>query len=139
MRKCLICVSHLFATCVEGGRAIQSRSLLPDGPIFLDQLICSNSDNNLLECSRGNALLGLSRCNHTQDVWIECKGYYKTSVTLVVQIMVKFFLSDLDTNECTFTNGGCEHYCTNTVGSFICSCLDGYWLDLNGKNCSSKL
>ncbi|CAH1276341.1 NOTCH2, partial [Branchiostoma lanceolatum] len=31
-----------------------------------------------------------------------------------------------DYNECSRNNGGCEHNCVNTVGSYRCSCRDGY-------------
>ena len=53
---------------------ITPRSLLMSGPIFLDQLTCSNSDRNLLDCSRGGTIIGLTSCDHTQDVWVECEG-----------------------------------------------------------------
>ena len=44
-----------------------------------------------------------------------------------------------DINECNFTNGGCEHSCTNTLGSFNCSCDRGYQLDeKDGLNCTGK-
>lgn len=33
---------------------------------------------------------------------------------------------DVDINECNTTNGGCAHMCNNTIGSFFCSCSDGY-------------
>ena len=33
-------------------------------------------------------------------------------------------------------NGGCEHNCTNLVGSYNCSCFDGYILDLDGHLCN---
>ncbi|CAH1242671.1 FBN3 [Branchiostoma lanceolatum] len=42
-----------------------------------------------------------------------------------------------DINECT-PNGGrgpCGHTCRNTVGSFICSCNDGYTLNSDGWTC----
>ena len=42
----------------------------------------------------------------------------------------------LDINECEDDNGGCSQTCTNTEGSFECSCRDGYILDGDGKNCS---
>ena len=45
-----------------------------------------------------------------------------------------FLFSDI--NECSFDNGGCEHICTDTDGSFVCSCNEGYELDLNGANCN---
>ena len=31
-----------------------------------------------------------------------------------------------DVDECLVNNGDCVHGCTNTVGSFECSCYDGY-------------
>ena len=34
----------------------------------------------------------------------------------------------VDTNECSYLNGGCEHICTNNNGSFECSCRRGYEL-----------
>ena len=40
----------------------------------------------------------------------------------------------VDVNECT--KNPCDHECTNTDGSFTCSCNNGYELDENGRNCS---
>uniref|UniRef100_A0A8C7YTM1 Vitamin K-dependent protein S n=1 Tax=Oryzias sinensis TaxID=183150 RepID=A0A8C7YTM1_9TELE len=34
-----------------------------------------------------------------------------------------------DVNECSTANGGCDHECNNTVGSYRCSCRQGYRLD----------
>ena len=36
----------------------------------------------------------------------------------------------LDVDECSSNNGGCEQGCHNVVGSHICSCRLGYYLDL---------
>ena len=44
----------------------------------------------------------------------------------------------IDINECETANGGCEQMCSNTIGSFACSCDVGYRLDSNGLNCSGK-
>ena len=44
----------------------------------------------------------------------------------------------IDINECDNANGGCEHDCTNTIGSSSCSCHEGHLLDLNGLNCSGE-
>ena len=41
----------------------------------------------------------------------------------------------LDINECAVDNGGCEHNCTNTLGSSVCSCGPGYILNGNGLTC----
>ena len=43
-----------------------------------------------------------------------------------------------DINECTLYNGGCSQTCTNTPGSYICSCNSGYFLDKDGHNCTGQ-
>ncbi|XP_013386152.1 epidermal growth factor-like protein 8 [Lingula anatina] len=35
---------------------------------------------------------------------------------------------DIDVNECDTNNGGCAHTCTNTAGSYSCSCNKGFIL-----------
>lgn len=35
--------------------------------------------------------------------------------------------SFIEINECHAENGGCEQECTNTNGSFQCSCYSGYF------------
>lgn len=40
-----------------------------------------------------------------------------------------------DINECSVGNGGCEYHCTNTPGSFLCSCPVDHVLQLDGKSC----
>ncbi|XP_078693848.1 uncharacterized protein LOC144923323 isoform X2 [Branchiostoma floridae x Branchiostoma belcheri] len=41
---------------------------------------------------------------------------------------------DTDINECLTNNGGCQHDCVNTAGSYYCTCRDGYLLS-QGHNC----
>jgi fibulin 1/2 len=41
-----------------------------------------------------------------------------------------------DENECQTSNGGCEQTCTNTDGSFQCSCDTGYELAPDTFNCT---
>lgn len=48
-------------------------------------------------------------------------------------------LKDID--ECELHNGGCEHFCKNTIGSFECNCRKGFKLlsderSCQGRNCS---
>jgi len=43
-----------------------------------------------------------------------------------------------DINECAVINGGCEHDCFNTPGSFTCSCPPGYQLTADGLHCRGK-
>ena len=44
----------------------------------------------------------------------------------------------IDINECETENGGCNQTCTNTVGSFLCSCASGYVLDEDGFICNGR-
>ena len=43
-----------------------------------------------------------------------------------------------DVNECSVLNGGCEHECTNLIGSYECSCNEGFALGDNERNCMGK-
>ena len=52
------------------------------------------------------------------------------------------FIGDVipDVNECA-PNGGlgpCQQVCTNTIGSFYCSCYAGYAISADGRNCQGK-
>ena len=43
---------------------------------------------------------------------------------------------EIDINECSISNGGCEDTCVNTDGSFECSCsTEGYQLSGDGLTC----
>ena len=43
-----------------------------------------------------------------------------------------------DINECARGIDGCQHNCSNSIGSFFCSCNTGYALTSNGKSCTGK-
>lgn len=43
-----------------------------------------------------------------------------------------------DIDECRLNNGGCDHICRNTVGSFECSCKKGYKLLINERSCQGE-
>ena len=40
-----------------------------------------------------------------------------------------------DINECSTSNGGCDHVCTNTEGNISCSCNSGFTLATDGRSC----
>ncbi len=44
-----------------------------------------------------------------------------------------------DINECAENNGGCNGECVNTVGSYKCSCLDGYKKDVVTSKCIGNI
>ena len=41
----------------------------------------------------------------------------------------------LDFDECVISNGGCDHNCTNLIGSHECSCREGYELGNDTRSC----
>ena len=43
-----------------------------------------------------------------------------------------------DINECTSYNGRCQHTCHNVIGSYYCSCVDGYLLSNDSLSCDGK-
>lgn len=45
-------------------------------------------------------------------------------------------LFHIDKNECSQKNAGCQHHCQNTLGSYKCSCRNGYTLNDDGHNCT---
>ena len=44
----------------------------------------------------------------------------------------------LDINECVQGSAGCSHNCTNTAGSFYCTCMEGYELESNNLTCKGN-
>ena len=40
-----------------------------------------------------------------------------------------------DKDECAVDNGGCQHVCENTLGSYHCKCHNGFTLHNNGRDC----
>ena len=41
----------------------------------------------------------------------------------------------LDIDECSEGTDRCEQLCTNTSGSYTCSCRSGYHLAIDGRSC----
>ena len=50
------------------------------------------------------------------------------------RIIILFFL--LDINECVEGLDRCDHNCTNTAGSYFCTCKDGYELESDNYACT---
>ena len=44
----------------------------------------------------------------------------------------------IDINECVEGTSGCTQNCTNTVGSFQCSCKNGYMLLEDKRTCNGE-
>ena len=39
-------------------------------------------------------------------------------------------------SQCEVDNGGCAHFCTETIDSYTCSCYPGYTVDTDEHNCT---
>lgn len=63
-----------------------------------------------------------------------CNG----TTNIAKHINIVTILYSTDTNECTVNNGNCSQLCTNTNGSYICSCELGYFLDVNNHSCNGR-
>ena len=44
----------------------------------------------------------------------------------------------IDVNECAASNGNCSQKCTNTMGSYMCSCVNGQGLTNDSITCTGK-
>nr|XP_018916792.1 PREDICTED: tolloid-like protein 1 [Bemisia tabaci] len=67
-----------------------------------------------------------SETNHLRIEFTSDNSVQKTGFAAV-------FFTDKD--ECAVNNGGCQHECRNTVGSYSCSCHNGFTLHENGHDC----
>ena len=100
------------------------------GPIFVDALHCDGEEDRLIDCG----FTQLQKCSHQQDVGIIChRKLYK-----IYYIFKVSFLQSAAASECEINNAGCDHYCTETIESYSCSCYVGYTLDLDGHTCVGK-
>ena len=60
------------------------------------------------------------------------------SINFSNKIIIIYEINLIDVDECLLNNGGCDpnSNCTNTIGSRLCHCNDGY--SGNGTNCLGK-
>ena len=45
----------------------------------------------------------------------------------------------VDIDECTQGSDGCSHNCSNTAGSYFCTCMDGYELESDNHTCTGDV
>ena len=70
-------------------------------------------------------------------------GWPQTGLLVMVSKVIGFVYDiiiilkpHIDINECTERTHACAQVCTNTVGSYTCSCGSGYRLASNGLGCN---
>lgn len=57
-----------------------------------------------------------------------CQVVYTQTVQVKI-VHISLYIQHIDIDECSIDNGGCEHSCINTNGSYYCSCNYGYTID----------
>ena len=102
--------------------------------IIIDINECSDNNGGCSQSCTNTPGSYYSNCGNGYSLDID--GHNCTGIDISNDISCKYYLSDV--NECTGYNGGCEHTCINSEGSYSCSCKSGYSLNSNGRNCSGK-
>ncbi|XP_076875977.1 bone morphogenetic protein 1b isoform X2 [Brachyhypopomus gauderio] len=67
--------------------------------------------------------------SHSNNMRVE----FKSDNTVSKRGFKALFFSDVD--ECSQENGGCQHDCVNTFGSYTCQCRQGFVLHNNKHDC----
>ena len=122
-------------TC-EGNKLYQ---LLCDSLFIIVDLDSECLDSDMCEqfCVRNN-ITGTENCSCQSGFvlatnLVNCTG---KMASLFSNEMVYFFIIDID--ECSLTNP-CTQYCNNTIGSFECSCRDGFQLHSDKFTCTGTV
>ena len=106
----------------------------PSGPIFIDEVQCSGFESNIFGCDFSKTHM----CTHSQDVGIICHGRQFHSISYL-PFMAELFKLLLAANDCEIDNAGCDHFCTETIRSYTCSCYPGYTLQEDKHTCVGEL
>ena len=60
----------------------------------------------------------------------------KLLLLLYFSVIINCYFLDVD--ECNEGNALCTQNCHNSIGSYVCTCLDGYIISLDGIHCIGK-
>ena len=108
------------------------------------QLTNGLSCSDINECNTDNGGCSQVCINQVGSYYCQCNNGYTLDddghgcTGMIVLITLNVYITTIDIDECITNNGGCEQMCTNTIGSFNCSCTDGYNLK-SGKVCAGKI
>ena len=69
---------------------------------------------------------------------ITCAGNLGFPNSSVQKAICLNFIFGSDINECAINMVNCSQTCTNTNGSYICSCGNGYVLTADNRTCNGK-
>ena len=70
-----------------------------------------------------------------EDVNISARTQLEVMSVHVIIACIDIVLYITDKDECAVNNGGCQHICKNTVGSYECACHNGFTLHENKHDC----
>lgn len=96
--------------------SVEVRSKMPKNEMRKHGMFCGSRLPSVIT-SEGNSL------------WIE----FNSDNSVQKSGFAGIFFTDKD--ECAISNGGCQHICKNTIGSYICSCHNGFTLHENKLDC----
>ena len=58
---------------------------------------------------------------------------------VIATLCIKLRITHADIDECSSGTDLCAHNCTNSIGSYLCSCGTGYRLNADGFQCDGKV
>jgi len=132
---------HRSAFAIVQGSIIQRKSL--HYCFLLDINECQENTHNCQQICQNTA--GGFTCNCNTGYILDadsrtCNGECITSFPQPESLIHLLVLLEwVDINECGSRNGGCAHVCTNTVGTFTCSCRTGFMLTSDQRSCVGKV
>lgn len=81
--------------------------------------------------SSSNRLFCSDPPSRNGGIWANCA--HLSPICLLLSVSVPSLPADID--ECQVHNGGCQHRCINTRGSYYCECHPGSRLHVDGRTC----
>ncbi len=82
----------------------------------------------------GNVNFVWSHYNYHQNHEYHCVVYNEQ----INKLYLLCYNYNIDIDECSEGLSGCSDYCSNHIGYFECSCMEGYQLLENNKTCIGK-
>ncbi len=115
-------------------------------PIF--NCLAVNLMIDIDECSENRDNCG-QLCQNTPGSYsCSCRTGYRVAsdgaacegIDLILLKNLRFFYynNHIDVDECTEDTDGCAQTCTNSIGSYTCSCASGYRLTNNSLGCNGQ-
>ena len=78
---------------------------------------------------------GSYNCSCFPGYTLKEDGFSCQGMKIIVKLAMHCLYLSIDTDECALNNGGCQHKCINTDGSYYCSCDTGYDLQQDKHSC----